>query len=74
MNWAWYLIGINVIHLFWISELIKLQRNSEKYELLRNDAITTTDKEDFIYTKVREKNILKKQTTLTLKPIHCRKH
>lgn len=34
------------------TEQIKLQRNSEKYELLRNDIITNTDKEDFVYTKV----------------------
>lgn len=33
-------------------ELIKLQRNSDKYSLLKNDATTETDREDFVYTKV----------------------
>ncbi|XP_031619986.1 unconventional myosin-Ia isoform X2 [Contarinia nasturtii] len=30
---------------------IKLQRNSEKYALLKNDPATNTDREDFAYTK-----------------------
>lgn len=34
------------------SELIKLQRNSDKYSLLKNDVTTNTDREDFVYTKV----------------------
>lgn len=34
--------------------MIKLQRNSEKYELLKNDQTTDTDKEDFVYTKVND--------------------
>ncbi|XP_055322935.1 unconventional myosin-Ia [Sitodiplosis mosellana] len=32
-------------------KLIKLQRNSEKYVLLKNDPTTNTDREDFAYTK-----------------------
>lgn len=34
-----------------ILEYIKLQRNSEKYALLKNDPTTNTDREDFAYTK-----------------------
>lgn len=34
-----------------VAEYIKLQRNSEKYTLLKNDPTTTTDREDFAYTK-----------------------
>lgn len=34
------------------SELIKLQRNRDKYSLLKNDVTTNTDREDFVYTKV----------------------
>lgn len=34
-----------------LAEYIKLQRNSEKYELLMNDPTTNTDREDFAYTK-----------------------
>lgn len=34
-----------------ISEYIKLQRNSEKYAILKNDPTTNTDREDFAYTK-----------------------
>lgn len=33
-------------------ELIKLQRNSEKYELLKNESTVVGDKDDFTYTKV----------------------
>lgn len=33
------------------TEYIKLQRNSEKYLLLKNDPTTNTDREDFAYTK-----------------------
>lgn len=32
-------------------EYIKLQRNSEKYVLLKDDPTTNTDREDFVYTK-----------------------
>lgn len=37
--------------LFTSTEYIKLQRNSEKYALLKNDPTTNTDREDFVYTK-----------------------
>lgn len=40
-----------VLILFFRIEYIKLQRNSEKYALLKNDPTTNTDREDFAYTK-----------------------
>lgn len=37
--------------LLYFTEFIKLQRNSEKYAHLKNDVTTSTDRDDFAYTK-----------------------
>lgn len=37
------------------AESVKLQRNSDKYQLLKRDLTTDTDREDYCYTKARAK-------------------
>lgn len=46
---------------FQFLESVKLQRNSDKYQLLKRDQTTETDREDYCYTKVSaiEKESLK---------------
>lgn len=39
-----------------ISESLKLQRNTEKYELLKHGSPTENDKENFVFTKVYSSN------------------